>query len=83
MKGFSLFLLLALISCGKPKNTVTNETQQEVTKDCNCDRVVSVNQFSNPDMTQWGYYTTINDCSGVQRDKQWKYNKPKIGECKN
>jgi hypothetical protein len=82
MKGFSLILLVALISCAKQKNTATNDVQQTVVKDCKCDRVVSVNQFSMPDMTQWGYYITINDCSGVQMNKQWMSNKPVIGQCK-
>ena len=83
MKEFSLILLLALFSCEKYESTTINEAKQTVVKDCDCDRVVYVNEFNLNNGTKFGSYSTINDCSGLQRDKEWTYNKPKIGECKN
>jgi hypothetical protein len=77
-----LLISLILFSCKKESNTTTNDNSQTVAKDCNCDRVVHVNEFTFPDGTKWGYYSTINDCSGLQRDKEWKGNKPVKGQCK-
>ena len=71
-----------VISCKKQEITPITPTVSK-SKNCNCDRVVSVNEFNLNDGTKFGFYVTINDCSGIQKNKDWKYNKPKIGECKN
>lgn len=70
-----------VISCKKEEITPTKPIVA-IGKDCNCDRVVSVNEFNLNDGTKFGSYVTINDCSGIQKNKDWKYNKPYIGECK-
>jgi len=56
----------------------------DVPKDCKCNRVVEVHSFTLPDRSTFGTYISINDCTGVQRQGQWKYenNKPKKGDCK-
>ena len=69
-----------IVSCKKEEITPTKPIVA-ISKDCDCDRVVFVNQFSMADMTQWGTYSTINDCTGLQKNKNWKYNKPAIGQC--
>ena len=82
MKGYSLILLLTLFSCNKEENTTTNEAKQTVVKDCNCDRVVEVKPANIVNYGTVYYYITINDCSGVQRNKEVWNNKPIIGQCK-
>ena len=82
MKGYSLILLLALFSCNKEENTTTNEAKQTVVKDCNCDRVVEVKPANIVNYGTVYYCITINDCSGVQRNKEIWNNKPIIGQCK-
>ena len=79
---YLILISLIILGCKKESNTTTNSAQQTVVKDCNCDRVVFVNEFNMPDYGKWGHYSTINDCSGLQRDKQWNGNKPVIGQCK-
>ena len=83
MKGFSLILLLALISCNKEENTTTNEAKQTVVKDCNCDRVAKVLEWNISGVGKVYDTWLINDCSGVQTFKTIKNNKPIIGQCYN
>lgn len=66
--------------------------EQQQTQDCNCDRVVEANTFNivgtpqNPAMNYYTVYTTINDCTGVQRQKDFTTTNnslsPKVGECR-
>ena len=75
-------ILLGLFAIFLTSCTLSKE--EETPKDCKCDRVVEVSSFVFPDRTTFGTYITINDCTGVQRQYQWKYehNKPKKGDCK-
>jgi hypothetical protein len=79
---YLILISLIILGCKKESNTTTNSAQQTVVKDCNCDRVVFVNEFNLNDGTKFGGYSTINDCSGVQRDKDWKGSKPVMGQCR-
>ena len=76
--------LVTLLSCSNE-----NEQQQE---DCNCDRVVEASTFNivgtpqNPAINYYTVYTTINDCTGIQRQKNFtttnNAQSPKVGECR-
>ena len=76
-KLFTLAILsLILVSCS-----------EEEKLDCECDRVVSTDyaQFNIPGYGSQiaGYFTTINDCSGLQQN--WSaqmYGTPRVGECR-
>ena len=81
MKKLALVILgLTLFSC-------TPDKIEEKKKDCNCNRVVSVVSFnligsgSSPGTTMY-QYTTINDCTGLQRDSGWSNQSVKKGQCK-
>jgi len=69
---------ILLVGCSKDDNAESPE------QDCNCNRVVEVASFNMLNQYTFGSYTTINDCTGVQRQVQWQYeqNKPKVGSCK-
>ena len=72
-----LLILAALIltSC-------TPEEVPAIQKDCNCDKVVSVSYFKSQGRN-FGYYTTINECSGLQNSNIPYANFiPKVGDCK-
>lgn len=66
--------------------------EEEPPKDCNCDRVVDLNTFTfvgtpeNPALNYYTTYTTINDCTGVQKQKEHTTTNnafsPKIGQCR-
>jgi hypothetical protein len=67
----------------------SEDVQEEVkAKDCNCNRVVEVLSMnivsagSNVGVTKMYRYTTINDCTGVQRDSSWGYDAVTKGQCK-
>lgn len=78
MKKYILILLAVIVS------SCTLSGEDELTKDCGCNRVVEVSSFTLPDRSVFGTYITINDCTGVQRQSSWKYsyNKPQKGDCK-
>jgi hypothetical protein len=80
MKSAILIFALILFSCNKEEIDKTTEPAV----DCNCDRVVAVNQFNYPDGTSWGTYSTVNDCSNQTKNLEWQgiQNKPVIGSCK-
>ena len=75
---------VALFSCSKE--------EQQQTQDCNCDRVVEATTFNivgtpqNPAINYYTVYTTINDCTGIQRQKNFtttnNAQSPKVGECR-
>ena len=71
-----LFIGLIFLSCKK------EEVAKKPVLDCDCDRVVDVSVF-NYNGYESGSYVTINDCSKVQKNRQWQetQNKPKLGEC--
>jgi uncharacterized lipoprotein YmbA len=74
---------ITLIGCSE-------EEQQE--QDCNCDRVVEASTFNivgtpqNPAINYYTVYTTINDCTGIQRQKDFTTTNnalsPKVGQCR-
>lgn len=74
-----LLLVTAIIisSCNLSK-------EDELPKDCKCNRVVEVTSFNMAGQYTFGTYITINDCTGIQRQYSWKYqsNKPTKGDCK-
>ena len=65
-------------------SSCTMSKDEEIPKDCNCNRVVEVNSLNLPDRTAFGTYTTVNDCTGVKKECDWtyEYNKPQKGSCK-
>lgn len=78
MKKYVLILLAVIVS------SCTLSGEDELPKDCGCNRVVEVSSFSMQGQYTFGTYITINDCTGVQRQSTWKYeiNKPQKGDCK-
>lgn len=74
-----LFTSLFIISCS------TDDAP-----DCNCDRIIGpITEFTivNPSndgfgTTRFGNYTTINDCTGIQRSWNWSGTRPRVGDCK-
>ena len=85
MKKLLLLPVILLMSCSQQDS----HTQSA---DCNCDRVKEVNVFSiigtpqNPQTTYHCVYTTINECSGVQKEKTFDTynpdNVPQINQCR-
>jgi hypothetical protein len=87
MKKLALLSVLLIIGCSSDE--VTNPTPPV---DCNCDRIVQINTFNvvgtpqNPALNYHSVYTTINDCTQIQREKTHNTTNPdlvpKIGDCK-
>lgn len=75
MKKYILVLLAVIIS------SCTLSGEDELPKDCGCNRIVEVSSFYMPDRSVFGTFVTINDCTGVQRNYQWQNNKPQKGSC--
>jgi|5B_taG_2_1085324.scaffolds.fasta_scaffold14178_5 hypothetical protein len=76
-------IAIGFVSCNKIQKS--NE-QTEPILDCDCDRVVEVSNFSLPQMDGLYYYvlTTINDCSGIQRQESGNVliqNAYELGDC--
>jgi hypothetical protein len=88
MKKLALLSVLLIIGCSSDE--VTNPTQPPV--DCNCDRIVQINTFNvvgtpqNPALNYHSVYTTINDCTQIQREKTHNTTNPnlvpRLGDCK-
>jgi hypothetical protein len=82
-----LLLIIALVTLLSCSNE--DEQQQE---DCNCDRVVEATTFNivgtpqNPAINYYTVYITINDCTGIQRQKDFtttnNAQSPKVGQCR-
>jgi hypothetical protein len=62
-------------------SSCTMSKDEEIPKDCGCNRIVEVSSFTLPDRSVFGTFVTINDCTGVQRNYQWQNNKPQKGSC--
>lgn len=86
MKKLLLLLgMFAVISCSKPES-------EEVKTDCNCDRIVEIVNYNivgnaqSPALKYYSNYTTINDCTQIQRSKTSSTTIfsliPKKGQCK-
>ena len=82
-----LSVLFAATSCSKTANE-----EKVLVADCNCDRIVALTTFNilgtpqNPAITYHTVYTTINDCSQIQKQKTHNTTFtsaiPKLGECR-
>lgn len=89
-KLFFFGIALVAISCSSDDDS-SNSSNTPVT-DCNCDRVVEATTFNvvgtpqNPALNYYTAYTTINDCTGVQRERNHNTTVaseiPKIGQCR-
>lgn len=79
MKKIILLLVIAFLLIG-----CTLSKQEEIPKDCKCNRIVEVSSFNMQGQYTFGTYITINDCTGVQKTTSWtySYNRPKIGDCR-
>ena len=85
MKKLLLLGMFAVISCSKPES-------EEVITDCNCDRIVEIVTYNivgnaqSPALKYYSNYTTINDCTQIQRSKTSSTTSfsliPKKGQCK-
>ena len=80
MKKYILIFAIAFLLIG----CTAEELPNQVKKDCNCNRVVEVTSFNLAGSSTFGTYTTINDCTGIQKQGNWsnEYNKPQKGSCK-
>jgi hypothetical protein len=84
-----LLLAIVLVAMSCSSNDDSSDTPA---LDCNCDRVVEATTFNvvgtpqNPAMNYYTAYTTINDCTGVQRERNHtttiSSQIPKVGECR-
>jgi hypothetical protein len=90
MKKILIIFVLLSISCKKEE---IKEEEEAVILDCNCDRIVDVislsiaGTVSNPAKIYFGFITTINECSKVQREHRFSNIRevsfiPRLGQCK-
>ena len=82
MKKLALILFATMLSCTK------DEIKEDVVKDCYCNRVVEVltmnivNGSGSVGVTKLYKYTTINDCTGIQRESSFSTQSVSVGQCK-
>ncbi len=82
MRNIVLGLLMALV-LGCTKDEVV-----EKAKDCGCNKVVEVRvvnivgSINNPGNFKYYYYTTINECTGIQRDGSSGQQFVAVGDCR-
>lgn len=82
MKQLALVIFVTMISCSQ------DEQPQTPLLDCNCNRVVEVLTMNvvagngGVGVTKMYKYTTINDCSGIQRESGWSTQSVSVGQCK-
>jgi hypothetical protein len=87
-----LLLSVALIATSCSSNDDSSNSTETPSADCNCDRVVDADTFSvigTPESPATNYYTsyiTINDCTGIQRQKNHTStsypSRPQLGQCR-
>jgi hypothetical protein len=90
MKKLFLFTLaIGMVACSQEEPNNNNNPDEP---NCDCDRVVEVYTFNvvgtpeNPAIVYYSRYTTINDCTQIQREKT--YNtinpalSPQLGQCR-
>ena len=81
-KVLGILVLGLLISCSQ------DEQPQIPALDCNCNRVVEVITMNvvagngGVGVTKMYKYTTINDCSAIQRESGWSAQSVSLGQCK-
>lgn len=83
-------IVLIAMSCSSDDDS--SSSSNTPVADCNCDRVVEATTYNvvgtpqNPAMNFATYYVTINDCTGVQKERTYTTTVaseiPKIGQCK-
>jgi hypothetical protein len=88
MKKILLFTLSIFIVACSQEDSSNNSNEPN----CNCDRVVQVSTFNvvgtpqNPSINYYSVYTTINDCTQIQREKTFNTTNsnliPQIGQCR-
>jgi len=72
-----------MVGCSTPE-----QPKEQIVKDCNCNTVVEVatmniiNGGGQLGTTRYYYYTTINDCTGLQRERSSGTNYVEKGQCK-
>jgi len=82
MKKLALVLLATMMSC------TPEEQPKTPALDCNCNRVVEVLTMNivagngGVGVTKMYRYTTINDCTKIQRESGWGTQSVSVGECK-
>jgi hypothetical protein len=95
MKIYLLIISFAALSfsCNQdePQSNEPQSNNPDET-DCECDRVVEVNTFQvvgtpeNPALNYYSVYTTINDCTQIQRQKNFTTTDPSmsplLGQCR-
>jgi len=79
-KLFSILFLSIFISC------TSEEEIKSISKDCDCNKVVEFKTMNivgvTNGVTKYYSYTTINECTGLQRTSGWVLDIVKIGDCK-
>jgi hypothetical protein len=86
IKYLIIVATLAMFSCSSDDASNANEP------DCDCDRFVQVYTFGvigapeSPGMHYLSNYTTINDCTQIQREKTFNPTNsslsPQLGQCR-
>ena len=82
MKQLALVIFVTMMSCSQ------DEQPQTPALDCNCNRVVEVITMNvvagngGVGVTKMYKYTTINDCSAIQRESGWSTQSVSVGQCK-
>lgn len=89
MKKLLLFTAFLALSCSQDDDSQSNNSP---VADCNCNRVVEANTFNvigtpeSPAISYYTVYTTINDCTGVQRQRNHTTTNtlaiPQVGQCR-
>jgi len=79
-KVLSILALALFLSC------TPEAIPAVIAKDCECDKVVEFKTMNivgvTNGVTKYYSYTTINECSGLQRTSGWVIDAVKIGDCK-
>jgi hypothetical protein len=85
-------LLSAITAIALSCSSNNDDAPAVVAEDCNCDRVVEATTYNvvgtpqSPALNYATYYITINDCTGVQKERTHTTTVsseiPKIGQCK-
>jgi hypothetical protein len=90
MKKYFLIISFTVLSfsCNQDEPQSNNPDDTN----CECDRVVQVNTFNiigtpqNPAIVYHSVYTTINDCTQIQREKTYDTTNstlsPQLGQCR-
>lgn len=91
MKKSGVILVLFIIFIGCKKDDTTPQDSTSNTPDCNCDRVVKVNNFNVANSAEEGgtsvtsYIWTVNDCTNLNKNTNRNFSNaslaPKVGDC--